>query len=483
MRHLSLAAARQRMMDLAPPWRDAFLFIGGLTLLHAGRLIASSPLPLLHGDNLIYFIGEFSMVSAVLLTASRFLRTQGADDFCLVLFVISSIASLHYLSISSENAYTNDISGHVDYASFISGHWLHPYQYKGYQSHQAPTYYYLAGAAVWVAKTLRTISVMTALRFLSWTCYLAFNAFGLLTLRRSGITGASQYACAALLLFWPGGMHLASKISNEPCFFAAYAACFYYAVCWYQEGKERQLMMAVLLAGVALTIRTNAIILFMILAALITTAWLRRRFSLRNLLSWRWAIVGMALGACVWVLWGRIQFLSVDGGGGGPRLQNPLPPGYFLFFSYNDFIAHPFNDWSARGGFWDFLLKTSLFGEYQWPQPFFGLTLDMLALAIALYAFLPWPAAKRQEWRGMLPFAAGVAAPLMVQIGYVLWRMTFTAQDARYVYPMLPCLVVFFGRSIDFFKARDTYLLSRLGPLLAWSFSLFSLIFFWQNAR
>jgi len=469
--------------------------LSGVLLIHAGRIFFDddpTPSVLLFGSNFLSSAGVLLMVFAAIGTVTYWLERRGVDRFSLAIFAVAGLVSLHYLHVSCNNAYTNDWyqmgGGHFPYADFISKHPLNPYGFHGWEEHHPPVYYYFAGAMIVFAKTIETLPVLTMVRFLSCFFTLWFSAFGLLTLRRAGLPTAIYRACAVLFLLWPAGIHLASKISNEPMYYACYAAAFYYALVWYQDNKDNQLMRALLWAGVGFTVRTNAIVVFAVIAALVLAAWCRERFDFRRLYSEEWGLVALWLAIFLIINSGRIIIHSLDPGElayhFGTGTSRHVPLSNFLIFNYKNFIISPFNTWSGAQTFWDYLLKTMLYGEYRWRNPDLARLLNLMECMIVLYITLTWLMLRRGEMQGkeMFPYVAAVLLPLAFHMIFMMWKSSMNNQDARYVYPMLPCFCVLYGRALVLLDERRSVLLP-VGIGLAYSFAALSVIFFWGQVR
>ncbi|MDX2072923.1 MAG: hypothetical protein SFX19_01000 [Alphaproteobacteria bacterium] len=413
------------------------------------------------------------------------LRRQSVGMVSLCFFVLAALVSLHYIYISNDSAYTNDMPGHLARVQFITDHWLAPYEYKGWQQHHPPLYYHLAAAVYWLTdQFFVAVNPLTSLRFFSWMCYLLFNAYSLLTLRRAGFSGIIYYSSLALLLLWPAGFHVASKISPEPLYYALYAASFYHALCWYQEGRQGVLRRAVVLAGLALTVRTGAVVLCAVIAALVLIRLFQRRVYIRDFLSKYWLAVWAILALCLAINMGRIILY------GYPLSEHlvsfkrtPFPLSHYLSLHFDYTLTHPFNDFTHNQSFWDFFLKTAIFGEYRWTSPQLASALIFVAMLVVFYTALPWLFARRAEWRELLPYLLGALIPLLFLIVFSVRAPHFSTQDARFVYPSLVCFTVFFGKSQEFYQARRALALRVLGPLLAGFFTILAIIFFWCNAR
>ena len=203
-------------------------------------------------------------------------------------------------------------------------------------------------------------------------------------------------------------------------------------------------------------------------------------------MSKKWCGVLACLILCLFVSIGNVIFNNYTIGdhfGSFAFGATTFPLSHYLDIHYYYSIQHPFNDWSLNQSFWDYLIKTAIFGEYSdWSSPHVATALVFLLMALILYTFLPWLVAKRQNWRGMLPhLLTGIA--LIYLIGFTVKGGVWPFNDVRYIFPSLVCLTIFFGKSYEIYKERGALVLLVLGPLLVVCFTTLSIFFFWNNFR
>jgi hypothetical protein len=436
----------------------------------------------LFGKSPIVSLGVLLLGIAPLLYVLRRLKAQGVDNIGLAFFVLAAIVSFHYIHISNNRAYTNDLDGHLERIAYTMQHWFSPFDFRGWQDHHPPVYYSAAALFAHAALALQTVSQLTAMRYFSWACFLFFNAYNLLTLRRMQFSGGIYYCCAALLMLWPLGLHMASKMNPEPLYYAFYAASFYHALVWYQQGDQKHLRRALIFAGIAFTVRTSAIILFVILAAMMMRAFICRRFIPRRQ-DWRqWAKTVFILSACLGVylirIWsGKEFFVNHTVEDVGYKLAH--------FFTYNfDYaVSHAFVGWTMQQSTIDYIMKTAVFGEYRWPSPQWAHVLSLLLIALVFYVAVTWFFSKRADWHGIFPHIISLAISYIAIVVFSFHAHIFATQDARYMYPALVCFVTLFGRSCELCQRRGWVVQRYAGIAVAWAFIILSVGFFWFNAR
>lgn len=467
-----------RYHDLLP---IAVMLALGIALLHFNAHLI--PDGIVYGRYFLPSAGALMVSASAVFFGVVWLKRTGEGIFTLTIFCIAALVSLHYLHITDNELYTNDVAGHWERFRYILAHWRDPFSYNGWQKHHPPLYYYIVALANWLTGMVAPISDLTVARFISWLAYLIFNAYGLRTLRKADLSMPAYYTSAALLLLWPGGFHLATKISPEPLYYACYAVAFYYTIIWYQRGDQLNLIRAFVMASLAILVRTSAIILFAVISTLAIAAFIRGRFRIEKKHLKQWILCGLFLIACAIINSTGIYMSQVSPKDhfGIIRFFHSQEPSisHYVSINFSYFIENPFVTWNINQTLPDYLLKTSLFGEYTWPWPFLGNALNIILVGIVIYLILPWFISTRAQRTGILPYVIGLVVPLTAHIIFIMVTWNIPSQDVRYIYPSLVCFIVFFGKSQGMYKERGALLLSYLGSVMVAVFALTAIIFFW----
>lgn len=465
--------------------------LAGLLAIYVGQTYCDMEYmvaPQLFGRNIVSSLGCLIILAVPLHVTARCLQRVGVEPFSIALICIAALSGAYYIHVSSNIVYTNDWDDHLLRVRWTQFNWSRPYGIPwNHEHHHPPLYYYAAGLAYRFSMWSMFIPVLTAVRMVSWLSYLAFNSFNLLTLRRAGFSPATYRICAALLILWPLGVPMSGKINNEPIFYAFYAAAFYYGICWYQDNKPRQLMLAVILAAVALTARSTSITLFTVLFFYVMIAWDRGYVKLTSFFRWRWVLIGLFVVFAFLtnigdIIQDRFSMWRVHEHWGYER-GDDYPLHHFLKFEPSYYFKIPFNNWSGRQSVWEFLLKTSLYGENGWQHWQMARALNVLVLAIVLYAFLPFLFVRRREWRGLRPYALGLIIPIIYLLIFTWWKHSLQNHDARHIYGALPCFVIWFGFSHQHWVRKNLAGFRKLGTVLVWSFVVLGQVFYFGNIR
>ncbi len=437
---------------------------------------------------LLWFSDVFTTLGVMLLAAGALgfgvlrLRRAGVDGTGLALYAAAGVLGLWYIHVSHDDVYTNDLGGHVARIHYTVGHWLSPYGYHGFEDHHPPLYYYVAALAVQLAQW-KAVPELTALRFLSWCSSLVFYGYGLLIVRQAGLRGAAYAGAAVLFLLWPANMHMAGKINSEAMYFSLYAASFYYGLRWWREGRPRDLRVALALAAVAVLVRSNAVMLYAALGVILLAGGRRRAWLALRQCGWRVAVLTALCWAGnlsrVWLPGDHAQLALQFGDTGGAEFGL----WHFLSFDPVAFITQPFVALHKVTPFWNVCLSDFIFGIYDWGWPLGAAALNLLLLMVLLYMALGWALSDAGLWRGMLPYAMAVGMAFPALMVFAWWKQWIPDQEMRYVYPMLPCFAVLYGKAQAAWALRGHEAVARGGVALAGGFALLGAVFFTMQAR
>lgn len=461
------------------------LFIFGLCLIVFSRIqpmLSMAQLPeILYGANFATSLGCLLVAAAPVFYGCYFLRQREVDWFSIAFFITAAIVSLHYIHISNNTAPTPDWDGHLGRIRFISTHWLEPYGYNGWQRHHPPVYYYLAAVVMWVVRQIGTIPELTAVRFLSWSFFLIFHIYNLLTVQRAHLSKNAHYIVAGLITLWPMGLCAAGQFSNEALYYAIYAASFYYLVCWYEERHLRLLGIAITLALFSFTVRSGSVIILGIVALTVLVQMLRGQFSLREMPIKLIVILAIFALCCGVISVGKLiftndTFIGVEFG----KIQSIAS--YMLSFDYQYLLNTP-NDTFGQKSYGTMLVRSILFSDYAWQNPKLITLLSFLLITLFAYMIPAMIAVRHATLMSALPYIIGIIVPFTAHIFFSVLTKNVFAGNARYIYPIILCFSVLYGMSYSHYKRSDYFLLTILGPILAFAFCLVSVYFLWNNPR
>lgn len=425
-------------------------------------------------------IGISCMVSFVLLRLGA-ARQLGAPVLCML--HVSLMLMLYHLSCSSYLRYSHDIDGHLEYIRILAQGMLP--EPTGWQSHYPPVYYALGAAVYKLAGLLGVDTPMAAVRYLSLACYGAFLVISLMTMRQFFPIGKWFALSAALLLFWPEGYIIASRISNDVAILPLMAATLYALVRWNNEGSLRWLHAGIAAAFASLTIKSSGIIAVGAAGLLCAGALYTRRATLRQLLPWKLCLFILL---CLGLNFGRTLYFNITRGADIPLLINITPEEYayarlstrpfgLLTFSYTAFVEQTFWADIPQIGlmFWNTFFKSLLLGEWSWAVVKPAQWLSALMVVLLAFPLAQGLLIKRgANWRPLLPLLVMTACMIGAMLRARLEIPWSPTTNARYVFAIIGILPIFFTRSLMLAQQQGRMVLVGIGWLSAVLFCYFS---------
>ena len=158
----------------------------------------------------------------------------------------------------------------------------------------------------------------------------------------------------------------------------------------------------------------------------------------------------------------------------------------YLYFDFKNFVQIPYTNYSdpslGKDYFWNFLLKTSLFGVLMPGNNLltnsFACFICFLLLVMILYTAIGYITKKSIESRDsiilLMHLLILISALIFVRTHY---EFSFSS-EFRYIYPVLISFIYFFIDSMREFKVRNVQRIYYLGIFLGISFCISSVLFF-----
>jgi len=313
-----------------------------------------------------------------------------------------------------------------------------------------PPLYYLASAGV--ISIFNKINPLYSLRLLQQIAMLfsfASLAFGVALLYR--LFGDKKISIFSSLLFvvWPGFIITAPRIGNDVPSYLGALMCMLFAQMWWNKRKSRYLLLSFLGAGIAALFKSSG---FVVLGALILLCicGFFRFWELPRLK----AIIGIfiivmlsAFGSQHRIISDRDVTPSLAVVNVNPGLNVKTSLGSFIYFDVKDYFMEAYTStWTDSGGrqyFWNFFIKSTLFGEYPvWNSHLgriFASILNFINLIFFLLIFWGIVNVKIQNLPSLLFFTALLASLIFIRARYSVSCM----QDFRYIAPILVPMLLF----------------------------------------
>ena len=434
-------------------------------------------------------------------------KIKGRDKILITIFVLGIIIRVFYLSYTPYDTRTHDVvGGHIDYIKYLIQNKSLPLSTDCWECFQPPTYYIISSTVYWLAQSAGTDNPYFYLQLLSLLFFLIFIFFGIKTISALNAERNITRITALLITFWPSGIIHSVRIGNDALLYALYAAGFYYLIKWSQKENEKWFYLSLLFSVLSMLIKSNGFMLISIVAITFAYKWIRNFKQNYNSFSYvknalifvLLSIVGFSLALYMPIInyknndskskdfvIGNIHALN------GALLVSNRPANY-LKFDIKTFINKPFmNPWSDETGrqyYWNYLLKSSLFGEFD-----FGKNKNIVATAKLISSFfliiagyfliiLSLALSRKKTTIRNVPgvlFAvfASIIIPLLILIVTRIKHPYSAQADFRYIFPVMVPVVFLCALGLENLKNK-LKMLKYFGYVLSIVFAILTILFF-----
>jgi hypothetical protein len=297
---------------------------------------------------------------------------------------------------------------------------------------------------------------------------------------------------AALIVVWPSSVIHAVRIGNDDLLYLFFSAAMYFASRFWLLGGARNANLAALFGALAVVTKTNGLIVFFVLMAMFAVRLVeryraRQPIAARQILRRSWpslvllvASSGLALGrGFIDTVAGRQANVLIANTGRNPaellvgnRAEN------YLWFDLHAFVTQafssPWDDAQGRQCFWNYLLKTGLFGEFEFPHPWawnLAVLLSFVFLCMCVHAAIGTLLRNPSEWLRELPLFV-MTMSLVASLAAVRMMVPSSCSgDFRYVLPILMPCTWWYIRSLAAHRERGWYKAAGFGGALGWLFA------------
>ncbi len=408
-----------------------------------------------------------------------------------------------YLSYTNFDKRAYDVGNHVKYVQYVAKNLRIPAPEKGWENAQAPLYYITAAITYRLAGTL-SLDHIKLLQILSLTYSTISLIFGVLLLKLLFNRKLLFYSSAMLFLLWPSGIIHSIRISNDPMYYMMSIISLYFLIKWIYSTSPKYFYSLAIFIALTIAVKLNGMVLLGITSlALIykychsllrsdpqgsptaTDTYLKQGlFLLAIVLLSFFLSYSRNIKAASTVP--NFNIISGNTHVGMPKgLVVKNAPQNYLFFDTHAFIAQTFTTpWKDGGGrqyFWNYLLKTMLFGEFTFAHPFktaLAMILNLTFVIMASFFFIGFINALRKVTLVksiLLVYLLFALASLM----YYRHHFPFSANgDFRFIFPVIiPCIYFYFS-GIDFLITHKLKVIGVLGYIATSIFIVTSYLFF-----
>jgi 4-amino-4-deoxy-L-arabinose transferase-like glycosyltransferase len=390
----------------------------------------------------------------------------------------------YYASYTNYDTRDHDVSGHIEYIQYIISNRSLPNSDTCWQCYHPPLYHLLVSPIYYLAsqvydqpeQILQFFSIFLTAVFL----YFAYKSYKLVLKDQS-----ASLLALTLTAFWPSLIIHGIRLSNDALLYTLFSIAIYALIAWWDKGRHRHFLLAVIAASLAALTKSNGltlwlIITFVYLVKLVKNWKHKKKILWQALILLLFAFTALLLyikkandpSMNTWPvanLWGMPVALTV-----GRGWEN------FTYFSPTTYFQYPYiSPWldeTGRQFFWNYLLKTALFGEFNFtPTPLQIIYIIQILFFFLILIFLI------RSWKIFLSLQSKYLIPLFVFsiliISLIFLRVGFPyspSNDFRYILPILIPFNLIIGS--DLITKNKNWKIILL--LISFLFCLFSTLLF-----
>ena len=301
--------------------------------------------------------------AAIFLFGIRF----NIDRRLLIIFLFGVILRFAYTQETAYNDRSHDVEGHLKYIEFVAMDHHIPDASECFTCYHPPVYYVFS-AGFWKLSYWLKMDTPRTIMWFDFFVSLITLALGLACFREF-LWGGPRYIAALLWSFWPGLVLASPRIGNDVLFYAMHILVLWGCIRYTKTNNGKFILSSVIAASIAYWVKSTAAVSFgVILVTILVNAIPKIKKGLSRI-EWSSIIIFALMGA--FILY-RIINVGVVGNVDEPDVDSVVyvanSPGKYLFFDVRSFLVNPYTSptWDKLGRtfFWNYLAKTSLFGEF-----------------------------------------------------------------------------------------------------------------------
>lgn len=413
----------------------------------------------------------------------------------IVILISGFLLRAFYLNYTAYNERAYDVDGHIDFVQAIARTGSLPKADMCWQCYQPPLYYVFAGTTYNAAVGLTNFSPIPVLQYFSLMTNMAFLAVGVLLIKKLLNKEELVNFAALVFVFWPGGIINSVRITNDILLYLLLTTSVYFVVKWWQSKSHslKFLWWGVAFAVLSLWTKNTGLVCAVIIAILLLLKFIKHR-------NWKWFSIGLLTAIILLFGWGAtylnrifnppnysmdILIGNIEGNDSTIDVRNELRN--FIEFNpeiyFSQAFTSPREDSKGRQYVSNYVIKTSLFGEFEYPGKLawtVGLLISLTALIMIVVTVVQGVyAIINHDKKQMLVLLIG--GVLMGSLLAVRLRFpTSATMDFRFIVPFLIPLSILFAASISRFEKLRIkgfkYISYALGVVLAVLSTVFFLL-------
>ena len=394
---------------------------------------------------------------------------------CFVIFLGITIRIVYFNNTAILDEFDYDYGPHLIYINIIAQEKRLPAANECFVCYHPPLNYIILAPFGYDFSLLKQIPMLFSFLTIIFGVALIYRVLG-----KNMLAFLASLVCVS----WPGFVLTSARIGNDVPFYFASVFCIYFAYSWMHNKKNSHLILATLGAALALAFKTTG---FIILGIWVITyiCGVFKNFkigSLKAIITSLILVILFFVSSHYKTIENFIEDkkISVVGNAGGLpnglRVNNEF--GNYIYFDLKDYIIEPYaSPWADKGGrqyFWNYALKTSLFGEFKlWNTPtghIFAIILSILGLSIFILAIWGMLHSKFNE------------IPLLLLVVFLFAGLIYLrvnnpyscSNDFRYIFPAIFPIAYFSVQGIQILQDSRIRVFSYASLLL---FAILSFLF------
>jgi hypothetical protein len=347
---------------------------------------------------------------------------------------------------------TYDVLAHLQHIEFIAYQGSLPPANYCHECFQPGLYYTIAAGVYSIARALRIFDPMVVLQFLALAWFWVF----LIMCARIVLLWLPQQRevqlATALLAFWPAGFLHSARVSNDIPLYAFSATCLYFVLSWWKRDNPKHLIVAAIVAACGVLVKTT---MMPIIGAIVILILYRMFIERHAGTAWSFYLLPLAVmiaGIAVYIAQSSLRGdITPPFGDNSRAMYVGNSWKQYLVLNTALYFRAPFvdslRDDSGRQYFWNYVLKSSMFGDF---SAWFGkpvqkvLALVMSPLLLGLVVLFCIGVARNVRWsaRQSLPLLVVIAVSILSVFALRFYNPYSGNNDFRYIYPALIPIVL-----------------------------------------
>lgn len=369
-----------------------------------------------------------------------------------------------YMLFTDSGTRTHDVYrdewGHIDYIRYIAYHYALP-PVNTCQAYHPPIHHIIAAAVLNIGRlfleneALRLKLIQVVMVFLNTLTLLFFYK----ALKLSNCSNTAVVAGVSLFAFHPTNIFFAPKINNDNTLMFFYMLSFYFLLKWANTRNVKSIVLLSVFTSMAILTKLSAVILLPIIFAAFLTTLITYRKDYRSYIK-QFTVFGLITIPLAFSYALRNYMLFHQSPGYVPSFGKGFTPTFYnlMYLPVDNLFRNPFNNGGLQGGefFTEFLLKSSLFGEWKYPG------LENVAVMLIVTAVINTAAAlicnltlkKDELWKYGYIFILNLIIPVVLAVKFRMAFPVACSQDFRYIAPVLISTGYLTGKAAD--KLKDS---------------------------